>query len=378
MVQFSKWFILFFTAILLTSCDQSEIDTGSELVDGSELDNSSELDERFGVIANKQMPIKNWSALLHMDQYGSIEFCIRNTRNTSEKQMVEQDAIRAVNEWLDLMKRGAPDSSYPAWRRSRVDVSFGCGNGSYTIAMFEGRSNCEYWNRKINLGYGYESRKYVLTHEFGHSMGLADTYSYSGGTIKYQPDSMMQSAQRFTDDDYKGIWALWNYIKTGDMRCGPGYVQATKVNTAYDELCKPGSSQDQNQDQGTCTDTNSNCSSWASRGYCTGQYESYMKTNCCKSCKGTSDNNNNDTCRDTDGNCASWANKGYCSDSRYRDWMQSNCCQSCKGSSNNNTTTTTTCKDLNSQCAAWASRGECSRNPGYMEVYCKKSCGICR
>ena len=28
-------------------------------------------------------------------------------------------------------------------------------------------------------------------------------------------------------------------------------------------------------------------------------------------------------------------------------------------------------------CPSWARRGECQRNPGYMLVYCKKSCRVC-
>ncbi len=35
------------------------------------------------------------------------------------------------------------------------------------------------------------------------------------------------------------------------------------------------------------------------------------------------------------------------------------------------------CTDRNSYCASWASRGECNRNPGYMNVNCKKSCRRC-
>lgn len=33
-----------------------------------------------------------------------------------------------------------------------------------------------------------------------------------------------------------------------------------------------------------CADKNRNCGSWASKGFCQGQYEAYMKKNCQKSC----------------------------------------------------------------------------------------------
>ena len=35
------------------------------------------------------------------------------------------------------------------------------------------------------------------------------------------------------------------------------------------------------------------------------------------------------------------------------------------------------CKNRHVMCATWAGRGECRRNPGYMTVYCKKSCRVC-
>ncbi|KAK5979228.1 ShTK domain protein, partial [Trichostrongylus colubriformis] len=36
-----------------------------------------------------------------------------------------------------------------------------------------------------------------------------------------------------------------------------------------------------------------------------------------------------------------------------------------------------TCFNEQQCCAPWASRGECSRNPSYMNLWCKASCGIC-
>ena len=35
------------------------------------------------------------------------------------------------------------------------------------------------------------------------------------------------------------------------------------------------------------------------------------------------------------------------------------------------------CKDDNMHCANWATQGECARNPGFMRVGCRKSCGVC-
>jgi len=35
------------------------------------------------------------------------------------------------------------------------------------------------------------------------------------------------------------------------------------------------------------------------------------------------------------------------------------------------------CRDLNRYCSSWRRLGQCRKNPGYMNVYCKKSCGRC-
>jgi len=49
-----------------------------------------------------------------------------------------------------------------------------------------------------------------------------------------------------------------------------------------------------------------------------------------------------------------------------------------KGGSDDGTTTEeNSCADYNQYCSAWAKSGECSRSQYYMNIYCKKSCGIC-
>ncbi|KAK3875369.1 hypothetical protein Pcinc_019751 [Petrolisthes cinctipes] len=42
-----------------------------------------------------------------------------------------------------------------------------------------------------------------------------------------------------------------------------------------------------------------------------------------------------------------------------------------------NRPTPTTCNDYNSFCSSWAFAGYCSYNPGYMNIYCQKSCDLC-
>jgi hypothetical protein len=35
------------------------------------------------------------------------------------------------------------------------------------------------------------------------------------------------------------------------------------------------------------------------------------------------------------------------------------------------------CQDNHDQCGYWADIGECTKNPGYMNVECRKSCELC-
>ena len=58
-------------------------------------DEREEHDEKFGIIDDRG--IKNWSALWHMSQYGSIEFCLRDTQGSNERQRIENAARNAVN-----------------------------------------------------------------------------------------------------------------------------------------------------------------------------------------------------------------------------------------------------------------------------------------
>ena len=43
----------------------------------------------------------------------------------------------------------------------------------------------------------------------------------------------------------------------------------------------------------------------------------------------------------------------------------------------NATTTSLTCRDAADGCAVWAASGECEKNAPFMNVSCKRSCGLC-
>ena len=60
-----------------------------------------------------------------------------------------------------------------------------------------------------------------------------------------------------------------------------------------------------------CLDKNVNCPGWAREGYCVGQYQDYMESNCEKSCNkcGTEPE---PTCEDDNQYCGAWKEAGYC------------------------------------------------------------------
>ncbi len=307
--------------------------------------------EKFGVITDSQADLRRWSALWQMAQTGSIEFCVQEAQSTTERRAVEATCAPAVNGWLALLNQGPPDASFPAWTRRSVNVTFGCSAASYKIRLFAGRSNNNVWGKQINLDRNWNSRPNVLTHEFGHSLGLADTYSYSGGTLAGQPGSMMQNAVKFTNDDKAGVWAMWSYLTTGQVRCGPGYVESSATNAGFsDAMCRPSGTTNPTCDnrcssrgyhEGECRDN------WKCTGGCLERVSSCSVTPCTNSCRQYG------------------YTEGQCRDN----WKcTSGCLQRVTSCS------VSTCTDKNANCSAWASQGECSANPGYMKTSCCASC----
>ncbi len=148
------------------------------------------------------------------------------------------------------------------------------------------------------------------------------------------------------------------------------------------------------------------CDYWASTGQC--ELNPWMLNNCMRSC-GTcgltpaspspsstlpSFTINYGQCNNTYGNdrdCDGWASIGQCLSNPT--WMLINCeksCNSCPSVSATSTpsmtestspisTNTSKCVDIHftSECIGWASVGQCSDNPGWMLVYCQKTCNAC-
>lgn len=244
--------ILAFTAIGVTVACEDGFDEPYSSSEGAQ-QRQEEVKGRFGVI--ERDTIKNWSALWHMAETGSIQFCIINKAYHAEE---DEDAMisrlkdkleYAVDAWTSLLKKDPPDGSFPSWKRSSIAVRFGCSGDYYDITISYSGSSVGINTRsaRMNIHYKQISEKPVA-HEFGHMMGLADTYKEGH---EEQPDSMMKSLV-WSDDDKFAIWALWKFLKTGVMSCGPGYIENSHGQ------CIPGS--DPEEEPGSaCTPLHEQC-----------------------------------------------------------------------------------------------------------------------
>ncbi|XP_032220214.2 uncharacterized protein LOC5519420 isoform X2 [Nematostella vectensis] len=137
------------------------------------------------------------------------------------------------------------------------------------------------------------------------------------------------------------------------------------------------------QDKLECFDRDPRCRSWARWRYCSrSNYRQVMEKFCrktCGFCKAGSD-----ACRDRepDERCFHWRDSGYCSSSdndirRAMKTMCSKTCDFCAHKDSKNPTNKPPCVDRFWECHGWHKLGYCQTRPGYMDEYCKKSCGNC-
>jgi hypothetical protein len=100
-------------------------------------------------------------------------------------------------------------------------------------------------------------------------------------------------------------------------------VQSGKYRLDGTHSCGSGGNDGDSQ----CKDLNDNCPAWGSHGFCSGQYEEYMSTNCKKTCNRCPRGPVN--CKDDYSQCLAWSSRGYCTSGAYVEFMRSFCQQSC-------------------------------------------------
>jgi len=158
---------------------------------------------------------------------------------------------------------------------------------------------------------------------------------------------------------------------------GPGDVK--QANLMY---CGKGGPGPTTAPTGCAGDKNGNCRSWASKGYCKdSRYKEFMQENCCESCKVPKPTPPPPPttvpppqCRDKKTECADWAKNGYCK-GEYEQYMKENCCASC-GKPPKPVTVPPPCinKHGDERCNRWARDGLCKIGACFMTRECCRSC----
>jgi hypothetical protein len=96
------------------------------------------------------------------------------------------------------------------------------------------------WNRSAEAD---PFDPFATLHEYGHLLGLGDTYRIPGGNdwVGEQPDSVMNGkSQSLTDDDKLGLWVALRTLKTGVRSCeGFGDEIRMTKNSWNMLLCSP-------------------------------------------------------------------------------------------------------------------------------------------
>lgn len=214
-------------------------------------------DDKYAVFTDQYLPrdqLRGISPLVALDAAGSIDVCVDIPAGvadpTTMRADIEDAMSRAVTAWNDLLNEAPPPDQdgfvFPPWNWPTVTVNYTCSGAEYTVFadVNNDRAYADLPARRIVLDRTFllegGNLFNVLAHEYGHLCGLADTYTEPeiGLDVYGQPDSMMQYAQGFTDDDRAGIWNVWRYLVNGGEACGPGY--STQARNTWGTYCIAG------------------------------------------------------------------------------------------------------------------------------------------
>jgi ShK domain-like len=214
---------------------------------------------------------------------------------TAQRQSLLALEQKAINAWNDALK------GQTGWRVQSIRLNLvggatptSCPPSSNGLRVYKlvvlanaNRGSADFTNFTNNIGNSEWKTGDVRRemHEYGHQVGLGDTYTEAGYELPVnQPPSIMNlyyNVQGLTQDDIDAVRQIWTMIRTNSTNpCAPGYGpgQATLNKNGHRFCVKLNGG-----GGGQCSDSNSNCKSWASSGECT-KNPGYMLTSCCASC----------------------------------------------------------------------------------------------
>ncbi len=303
---------------------------------------------QYSILREYDRAAKSQGARIRYPVCVTAEFAVTDAARQNYMRVEQQ----AINTWNDVLR------GQPGWAVDQIEL-YMVGNASpsscptthnglkvYKLVGLanQNRGYAEFYNYKNAIGRSEWNRADLRRelHEYGHQLGLGDTYTEAGyQTPQGQPAGVMNlyfDVKTLTNDDIAGVRHVWNMIRTGSNNpCGSGYTAGTaSTNRNGHRFCVPLNGKpptkppvDDGTPPGQCTDRNTHCAAWAKRGECSAN-PGYMLSNCCASCgSGGSTGVGNTTCRDSNASCSSWARAGECT--RNPNYMRTSCCASCKG-----------------------------------------------
>lgn len=204
---------------------------------------------------------------------GKLSVCVGlmgfGSQSASAGATLKTQIAETANKWNSLFAGNSE------WTVATVDVTFNVQNGECTKTQNDLRvnvwadrtrfqnefcarrpnwicsANTDTNNRTITVGpvnRGVDVDVFDasrMVHEYGHAMGLADTYKVPGshdwnGSV--QPPSVMNGkSSKLTSDDQLGLWITWRAVKTGARTCnGFGKSVSFTSNVWNSILCDPG------------------------------------------------------------------------------------------------------------------------------------------
>lgn len=260
-------FVTLFSSLLSLHCVKKTEDTN----------NDSEVQFSFSI------PELRNSTLKQIAKNGSIKFFIRNSKDPEINNKAKEAVKNAANEWNEALSTNEswpqkpgiqvvfldkdPDPQSKETNPQKIKhVTLDLVNNKLEMKKLNdefygedlkqysptgGASFTEFSKRIIHIDVEEFKKKgnKLVTHEFGHILGLLDTYvdikdRTQTASAAYQMKSMMKgNSETLTKDDVEGISLIWSKVDDPKykMECPPGFTQNTNelLTLSYLFVCYP-------------------------------------------------------------------------------------------------------------------------------------------